>query len=216
MQYIKLSSFKFFLIGLFALLAFSANAADKDSQKARAHANELFHSQSPGEGNANGNVVIVDFFDYQCRHCGELSRTLTELVKKDSNVRVIFKELPILGYESEYATKAALAAAKQNKYLEFHNRLMGLDTSFDQEQVLNTAKQAGLDMTQLKHDMSGKAVAHEIKANLMLSQKLGIHGTPTLVIAKNANDLKDEKIYIISGALSEEEIKDILKKVRGG
>ncbi len=217
MHYIsRLSSIKFFLAGLFVFLAFSANAADDiDSQRARTHADQLFHSQSPTEGNSNGNVIIVDFFDYQCRHCGELSQTLSGLVKKDPNVRVVFKELPILGDESEYATKAALAAAKQNKYLEFHNRLMALGASFNQEQVLSAAKQAGLDMTQLKHDMSSKAVAHEIKTNLALSQKLSIHGTPTIVIAKNANDLKGEKIYIISGALSEEEIKDILKKVRG-
>lgn len=200
-------------MGLVVFLAFSANAAN--AAQAQAYAKELFHSQSPVAGNPNGDVNVVDFFDYQCSHCGELSETLNALVKNDSHVRIIYKDLPILSDESEFAAKAALAAAKQNKYLALHNRLMALGSSFNQDQVLNAAKQAGLDMDKLQSDMKSKAIAQEIKNNLTLSRKLGINGTPTLVIAKNVNDLKGQKIHIIAGALSKGEIKDILRKVRG-
>lgn len=208
---------KVLFASIFIFLTSLAYATDAASQKAATYAKPLFHStDSPVAGNPNGDITIVDFFDYQCTHCGELSETLNGLVKKDPNVRIVFKELPILGEESEFATKAALAAQKQHKYLEFHHQLMALGASFTQDQVLNRAKHAGLDMNRLKKDMDSKAVAQEIKANLALSQKLGIHGTPTLVIAKNINDLKGQKIYIIPGALSEGEIKDILHKLRAG
>lgn len=215
MKNIKLFYSRIFLATLCVFLAFSVNAADATSKKVQAHADQLFHSESPTEGNPNGDVNIVDFFDYQCGHCGELSQTLRGLIKKDPNVRVIFKDLPILSNESEFAAKAALAAAKQNKYLQLHNRLMSFNTSFNEAQVLEAAKQIGLDMTKFKHDLNSKTIAHEINNDLTLSQKLGIHGTPTLVIAKNTKDLKGEKAYIIAGALDESEIKDILRKIRG-
>ena len=214
MKNIKLFYSRIFLATLCVFLTFSVSAADA-SKKVQAYADQLFHSQSPIEGNPNGDVNIVDFFDYQCRHCGELSQTLRGLVKKDPNVRVIFKDLPILSSESEFAAKAALAAAKQNKYLQLHNRLMAFDTSFDNAQVLEAAQQVGLDMTRFKHDLNSKAIAQQIDNNLTLSQKLGIRGTPALVIAKNTKNLKGEKAYIIEGALDESEIKDVLRKIRG-
>lgn len=213
---------KIFLTGALIFLTCSLNVAKADSEQSiKSHMNEVFHSsQSPVGGNPKGDVTIVDFFDYQCTHCGTLSKTLDSLLKKDANIRIVFKELPILGEESEAGSKAALAAAKQNQYLAFHHRLMGLDASlgegqiFNEEQVLKAAKQAGLNITQLKQDMNSKAIAQEIKNNLSLSQKIGINGTPTLIIAKNVPDLKEQKIYVIAGEQSESQIQDILRKIR--
>jgi Protein-disulfide isomerase len=154
------------------------------------------------------------FFDYQCSHCSELSQTLSHLLKNDPNVKIIFKELPILGDESAFASKAAIAANKQNKYLLLHHRLMTSGQGLSQEQVLASAKQVGLNTTTLKQDMQSKAIDREISGNLALAQKLGIDGTPTLIIVKNTKNLSGQKIYVIPGALSQGEIKDILRKLR--
>lgn len=201
---------------LFVLLAFAAKSAQAASPESvsGSHAKQLFHTvQSPTEGNPNGDITIVDFFDYQCGHCKELSRTLQNLIQHDSNVRVVFKELPILGEESEYATKAALAAAKQGKYLPLHNQLMSLDAVSDSE-VLASAKKAGLNMVKLKHDMNSKAVKQEIHKNIALSQALNISGTPTLIIAKNTHTPGEQKVYIFGGAMSEPELKATIHQIR--
>ena len=204
----------FLLTTLCVLLAFSGTTAAANSNKAAQHANQLFHSpESPIEGNPNGSVIVVDFFDYQCSHCKGLSQTLHDLAKHDADVMVVFKELPIFGDSSEFASKAALAAAKQNKYLALHARLMALGALTEAE-VLESARQLGLDMNKLKQDMKSKAVVGEIKHNLALSQALGIDGTPTLIITKNGKSMKAGKILIIPGALSEAELQSKLKQIR--
>lgn len=206
---------KMLFTSLFIVLAFAAKTAQAASpQPVTANqAKQLFHAPSPIEGNANGDITIVDFFDYQCGHCKELSRTLQDLTKHDANVRVVFKELPILGEESEYASKAALAAAKQGKYLALHNQLMGLN-SLSRSEISAAAKRAGLNMSKFKHDINSKSVKQEIKKNLSLSTALNINGTPTLIIAKNVKSSGEQKVYIFAGALTEAELKSTAHQIR--
>ena len=77
----------------------------------------------PTAGNPDGNVVLVEFFDYQCSHCKEMQPVIDKVLSGNKNVKIIYKEFPIFGAASNYAAQMALAAAKQNKYLEFHNAL---------------------------------------------------------------------------------------------
>lgn len=207
---------KVLFTSLFVLLAFAAKTAQAASPQtvSAAQAKQLFHTtQSPIEGNVNGDVNIVDFFDYQCGHCKTLSQTLYNLSKHDTNIRIIFKELPILGDESEAASRAALAAAKQGKYLAFHNQLMASD-ALSKSDILAIAKKAGLNMSKFKHDMHSSAVRQEIRKNLALSQALNISGTPTLVIAKNMKTPGEEKVYIFSGALTDSELRSTVNRIR--
>jgi protein-disulfide isomerase len=207
---------KVLFTSLFVLLAFAAKTAQAASPQtvSAAQAQQLFHTaQSPIEGNANGDVNIVDFFDYQCGHCKTLSQTLYNLSKHDPNIRIIFKELPILGDESEAASKAALAAAKQGKYLALHNQLMA-SNSLSKADILAAAKKAGLNMSKFRHDWHSHAIKHEIQKNLTLSQDLNINGTPTLVIAKNMKTPGEEKVYIFAGALTESELRATVNRIR--
>ncbi len=112
--------------------------------------NSLFHqAKDPVAGNPQGAVTIVEFFDYQCSHCIDMSPLLDSFLKANPNVKVIFKEFPIRGPVSEFAAKAALAAKEQGKYIEFHQALMALAAKqqpLTQDAILNAAKSVGLDV----------------------------------------------------------------------
>lgn len=138
--------------------------------------------QSPTVGNPKGSVTLIEFFDYQCVHCRRLAPSIAALVDKDPNLRVVYKEFPIFGKDSEFATRAALAANMQGKYSAFHNALMGSTKPLTNEQVLALAKQAKLNIRRLKKDMHSPAVDKEIKDNRALAQALNIAVTPSLII----------------------------------
>lgn len=140
---------------------------------------------SPVIGNKKDELVLVEFFDYQCPHCKYMKDVIQNILKANPNLKIISKELPIFGGDSEFAAKLALAAAKQNKYWEIHNALMGATNPLTQDKALAIAKQLGLNMDQLKTDMNSNDIAKEIQDNLNLAQQLGLVGTPTIIIAKN-------------------------------
>ncbi len=165
--------------------------AQKEAQSAiNANRQSIFHNnKNPVMGDPNGPVTLVEFFDYQCVHCRAFAPTLNSLIKQDPKLRVVLKEFPIFGANSEFAAKAALAAQQQGKYMQFHNALMDSDKPLTNDEVLKLAKQAGLDVKQLQKDMQASAISKQIKANQKLAEKLGINGTPTLIISTtNANN----------------------------
>lgn len=133
-------------------------------------------------GNPKGNVTVVEFFDYQCGHCKSMRQILTDLISKDSNVRVIYKEFPIFGKTSEIAAKGALAAGMQGKYIPMHDALLKTEKHMDNDVVMDTAKSLGLNLDKFKLDMDSKAVADELAANRVLAEKLHLMGTPAFVV----------------------------------
>ena len=101
-------------------------------------------------GQADAEIAIVQFFDYKCGYCRRVSPTLSKLLEEHKNVRVIFKELPILGAESHMASRAALAAAKQGAYEAFHQELMSLNGPITPAAIEDIARKLGLDVARLK------------------------------------------------------------------
>lgn len=138
--------------------------------------------QSPIAGNLNGNVTVVEFFDYQCPHCKVMVGAMDAIQIANKNVRVVYKELPIFGPESEFASKAALAAAKQGKYQAFHHALMKTQGRLNDQQVLDIAKSLGLDNNKLLAVMNSPAISKELQDNAALAQQLGLGGTPAFVV----------------------------------
>ena len=182
------------------------------------NAGQLFSGKLAVAGNPKGNVTLVEFFDYQCIHCKKMSPVVSELIKKDSNLRVIYKEFPIFGETSETASKVALAAAMQGKYLQMHEALLKLDQRLDDKLVMSTAKSVGLNMTTLQKDMNSKAVKDALAENRALAEKMHLMGTPAFVIASTPAgqfDAKSEPTFI-PGAASEEALQDLIKKASGG
>ena len=136
---------------------------------------------SPSVGNPKGDIAIVEFFDFQCGYCKQVSPMLSELLRTDPGVRIVFKQFPVLGPKSVVAAKLALAVAKQGKYQAFHEVLLSVD-GFDEAKLFSLAEGMGLDPARLRGDMASSAVADEIEINSKLGASLGITGTPAFVV----------------------------------
>lgn len=139
---------------------------------------------APVAGNPDGNVTVVEFFDYQCGYCKRVLPVMQELLKSDPNVRYVFKEFPILGPESVTAARAALAVwnTERDKYLAFHAALMGARGGLSEERILETAKGVGLDPAKLRTAMADPAIEERIQRNLEIGRKINVNGTPAFLI----------------------------------
>ncbi len=147
------------------------------------HAPEIFKTAAdPHVGDAKGDVTIVEFMDYNCGWCKKSMSEVSTLVKSDPKLRVVFKEFPIFGEHSEYAARAALAAAKQGKYWEMHQAMFSQEGQVTIDIVNQLAQGFGLDMTKLKADIESKEIGEQIAANMQLGKSLAINGTPAFVI----------------------------------
>jgi protein-disulfide isomerase len=146
-------------------------------------------------GNTDGDVSVVEFFDYNCSFCRRALPDLVKLMKEDDKVRVVLKELPIFGGDSDDAAKGALAAKKQGKYFEMHQRLFTDTGKADKAKVLIIAKDLGLDVEQLEKDMESEEVAKALEESRGLAEKLGLQGTPLYLIGDQAIAGAPEDLY---------------------
>jgi protein-disulfide isomerase len=137
---------------------------------------------SVAAGNPKGDVTIVEFFDYRCPYCKQMEPSLAQLLKDDPKLRFVYKELPILGPDSIIASRAAIAARRQDKYLELHTALMRARGTLDENTVLKIAADIGLDAKRLKSDMNLPDVEKVIGSNRLLANALSINGSPAFVI----------------------------------
>ncbi|MDX2288080.1 MAG: DsbA family protein [Hyphomicrobiaceae bacterium] len=137
---------------------------------------------APMAGNPNGDVTVVEFFDYNCGFCKRGFPEVAKLIDSDSKVKVIFKELPILSKASEEASRVALAAKKQGKYWEVHRDMLNSKGRLDEETALKIAGKLGLDTAKLKADMNAPDVTAEIEKVREIAQKMGINGTPHFLV----------------------------------
>ena len=180
-----------------------------------AHANELFHSPvSPVLGNPKGNVVMVEFLDYQCSYCKKMVGPLSQLVKDEPNVRFIVKELPIFGDNSQFAAQVALAAQNQGQYAALHKALLQSNTQLSSSIVLEAAKKAGINTDRLKQDMNNKAISQELDNNFTLANQLGIRGTPSFLLASDIDNPSRMKVVFIPGVATESSLRDVIKQLR--
>lgn len=144
---------------------------------------EIFKTASdPSIGNPKGDVTIVEFMDYNCGWCKKSMAEVSTILKADEKLRVVFKEFPIFGEHSEYAARAALAAAKQGKYWELHQAMFSHEGQVTTDVVNQLAEGLGLDMKKLKSDIESKEIGEHIAANMQLGKQLAINGTPAFII----------------------------------
>ena len=175
------------------------------------NAKDIFdNSASPVVGNPQGNVSIVEFMDYQCPHCKDMEPIMNELIKNDSQLRVIYKELPIFGANSEYAAKAALASVKQGKFIAFHDALLKDKNPLTQDEVLKVAKSVGVDTAQMEKDMKDPVIEQQLKDNLKLAQALNLMGTPAIIVANRDGS----KNVFIPGTTSKNDLQQLIAQMR--
>lgn len=142
----------------------------------------LADASSPIGGNPDGDVTIVEFFDYRCPYCKQVEPSLEALLKEDPKIRVVYKEFPVLGPESVYATRMALAAKKQDRYAAFHTAMMAAKGKITDDVVEKIAAGAGVDVAKAKTEMKSPDIDAVIKRNYALAEALDINGTPAFVI----------------------------------
>jgi protein-disulfide isomerase len=138
--------------------------------------------ESPVAGNPDGDVTIVEFSDYQCPYCKRAHGTVKSVMASDPMVRLVYKDLPILGEASRIAAVAALAARKQDKHAALHNALMEHNGKLDAERIFEIASSVGIDVAQLQKDMEDPKIKSLIERNMALASELGVRGTPAFVI----------------------------------
>lgn len=189
------------------LLVEVQGALDAKLEKEQAEKLKSFMSQnakeiyrSPGAstaGAADGDITVVEFFDYNCGYCKRGMPEVQKLIQNDKKVRVVFKELPILSKGSEEAARVALAAKRQGKYWEFHQAMLSNKGQANEASSLKVAEGLGLNAEKLKSDMNSAEVTDELERMKALAKKMGINGTPHFLVGDKSipgapEDLHDQ------------------------
>ena len=147
------------------------------------------------QGDPKGDVSVVVFYDPRCPYCRRMGPVFTELLKADPRVRIVLKDLPILGPASVLESRALIAAQKQGAYLKLMSALMAAPPDATPDSVRTHAARIGLDTERLQKDMQDPAVTARIDDNLALARRLGLEGTPMMVVGdtvlQGATDLAE-------------------------
>ncbi|OCW56694.1 DsbA family protein [Hoeflea olei] len=171
------------------------------------HKDAIFHaSEDAILGNPDGDVTVVEFFDYNCSFCKRALSDMTDLLKKDPNVRIVLKEFPILGPDSLAAHRVAMSLRKiaPERYADFHLALMGGDVRATEDRAIEVATGLGVDEAALKAGMEDPSIGASIRQTYELANALGISGTPSFVIG-------DEAVF---GAVGEEALLEKIANMR--
>ena len=188
---------------------YQAELEAKDRAEANQKAKEFMakvktQKDLPMAGNPDGDITIVEFFDYNCGYCHKALNEIQTVLKDDDKVKVIFMDMPILSEASVEAAKWSVAAQKQDKYFEYHQAIMGHKGSKDEENMVKLAKKIGLDTKQLKEDKESDATEALVNERVKIAQDLGIRGTPGFVINGE----------LFPGYIPAGQIKDVISKAR--
>ena len=193
-----------------AVVALQADEGERTRAAARAaishHQAQLITPADPVAGDPHGDVTIVEFFDTRCPYCRRLEPVMDGFLAKDRKVRLVYKDLPILGPASVLGTKALLAAQKQDAYGKMREAVMKLPPDTTLPQIESAARALGLDWPRMAQDMQDPGVQARIDANVKLAHDLGIQGTPALIIG---NDL-------VPGAVELPDLQKAVAEARRG
>ncbi len=159
----------------------SLQADEEKQEKARIHALAA-DTTDPTAGNPAGDVTIVEFYDPRCPYCKSMRQTVDNVLQSDHGIRLLFKDIPVLGPASDLDARAILAARNQGGYLKMQAALMTDPAQPTLDSIQKTAVSLGLDPARLVTDMDSPAVHRQIDANLHLARELRVQGTPVFFI----------------------------------
>lgn len=187
--------------------ALEAYRAQQEEHEARAFKDKvadvrpfMTSKDAPSAGNPNGDVTVVEFFDYNCGYCKHAVDEVVQLIEQDKNVRVVFHEFPILSESSADAARFALAANKQGKYFEFHQALMKFPGQKNASTYETIAKKLGMDYARLEKDANSQEIKQLLVQNMDVGRTLGINGTPAFVFGDT----------LVPGAISLDDMKQLV------
>jgi protein-disulfide isomerase len=140
----------------------------------------------PTIGNAEGDINIVEYFDYQCPYCRKIEPELRQVVQDDGKVRLVLKDWPVLGPVSVIAARMALASKFQDKYIQAHEALIGVNSKLTEPRMRELLAGAGIDVDRLDRDLviNAKAIDAIIARNNDQATAFGFKGTPSFIVGK--------------------------------
>jgi protein-disulfide isomerase len=140
----------------------------------------------PAAGNIDGDITIVEYFDYQCPYCRKLEPELRQVVQDDGKVRLVLKDWPILGPVSVIAARMALASKFQDKYIQAHEALIGVNSKLTEPRMRELLAGAGIDVDRLDRDLvtNAKAIDAILARNSDQATAFGFKGTPSFIVGK--------------------------------
>ena len=192
-----------------ALTAYQDYMRDQEQQRfkntIKENATSLYRNKLDfSMGPADAPITIVEFFDYNCGYCKRVFAPLMEVLQENDDVRLVFKEFPILSDDSEKAAKVALAVDDKMQFLTFHTKLMTHRGPINQALLDKTIADLKLDKAAIDRQAKSEATAAHINANRLLAGNLGLSGTPAFVV--------NDEIY--AGALDKQQLTDAIVKAR--
>jgi protein-disulfide isomerase len=185
--------------------------AEKHRAAVKEHSTALFSSpRQVNLGNAQGDVTVVEFFDYNCGYCKRAMADMLDLLKNDAKLKFVLKEFPVLGEGSVQAAQVAAAVRMQDKggkkYLEFHQKLLSGRGAADKTRALAVAKEVGLDVARIEKDMGSDEVKAQLEESFKLAEALGLNGTPSYVVGSD----------VVVGAVGLNALKEKVNTARCG
>lgn len=188
---------------------FQVKQEEESVQKAEVQAKDLIAQLKSDKnvasvGNPDGDIIVVEFFDYHCGYCKKALPEVLTLLEEDKNVRVVLYDMPILGPDSYTASKWALASKKQNKYFEFHKAAMNHKGAFEVADLKKISQEAGINVDQIVKDVEDPKIEEELRSHLEKAKDLGIQGTPAFLI--------NEKVF--RGYIPQDVIKSTIAELR--
>ena len=198
--------------GMLTLLGAGAVVLGLSAQRASAQGREpseaavLHDPDNPVFGNSDGDIAIVEWFDFNCPYCRKLEPELRQVVQDDGKVRLVLKDWPILGPVSVAAARMALACKYQDKYMQAHDALIGVSSRLTEPRIDEILKDAGIDLERAKHDLvaNGKAIDAMLARNNAQAEALNFRGTPSFIVGK----------FRVPGALTIEQFEQVIADAR--
>ena len=192
-----------------SILSFTKKQAEsyssKVEEKAKSHVKELMDNKDvPVIGNPKANFTIVEFFDYNCAHCKLMAKPLKQFIESNKDVKLLLRNYPIMGGNSNYAAKSVLWAmhkqANSEKYAKLHEALLSHASFLKKQDINNILKTTGFDSKAFEKELNSLNINKLIVANFKLASELGLKGTPSMFFI---ND-KTGKFKFISGEITNE------------
>ncbi|WP_375207972.1 DsbA family protein [Hyphococcus sp.] len=166
-------------------------------------------SHVAGKNPDEATVAVIEMYDYHCGYCKRAAPLIKDVLKNDAEVKVVFRELPILREESAYAAEMALAARDNEKFVDFHFDMLDSSGVLTKERVDKMARKHGLDVAAMNKAIESGAIPSMIDANHLLAQEMGVDGTPAFIVAST-----DGAYVEIMMGWSEERLKEMIKEAK--
>jgi protein-disulfide isomerase len=189
-----------------AMLGIAPGSAWAQSDEVLTEALVLRDPEIPVAGNADGDISIVEYFDYNCPYCRKVEPELQQVVHDDGKIRMIWKDWPILGPTSIIATRMALASKYQNKYVQAHEALIGVSSKLTEPRIRELLAGAGIDVDRCSRDLAtnAKAIDAILKRNDDQATAFGFKGTPAFIVGK----------FRVPGVLTMAEFEQVIADAR--